>query len=294
MHGDDQATSLTGWTVLVGRPPGRADELLRALRECGARVVHEPMIETEPDLGSLALQDALARLSTGEFRWLALTSAATVRALVAAAEQARATLSVAQGTGVAAVGRRTAAAAERAGLAVDLIADAPGSAAGLLEIWPDADEDAVVLLPRSSRAGPTLPDGLRRKGYQLETVTAYHTRVLPLSPQTTRRLESGEINAVLLTSSSTAEALAAGTPHPWSAQIVTIGWPTTATAIGLGLPVAAVAATPSTAGLIDALAALGHGNPTGHPVARPTAGSTAAPDATATAQPTAPITTIAS
>lgn len=243
---------LAGVRVLVARPAGRADDLVAALRAAGASPVAVPLIATTPMTESPALRAAVADLASGGFDWVAFTSAATVGALAATAHATGAEFRVATRTRVAAVGPATAAALLTAGVPVHLRPDGPGSADALAAAWPTDPARSAVLVPCSDRAAPTLPDALRAAGHRVTVVAAYRTEILPVPNDLARQLASGTVDAALLTSPSTAHALAT-VPLAPGIRLVAIGEPTARAAGADGLPVAAVAAEPSARGLVDAL-----------------------------------------
>jgi uroporphyrinogen-III synthase/uroporphyrinogen III methyltransferase/synthase len=110
-----------------------------------------------------------------------------------------------------------------------------------------------VLLPRSDRARPELPDALRHRGYRVTEVIAYRTVTLPVPAETARALATGGLDAVLLTSPSTAAAVAE-VPVAAGVIVVAIGASTAAAARDAGLAVTATATQPSAPGLVEALA----------------------------------------
>jgi uroporphyrinogen-III synthase len=156
------------------------------------------------------------------------------------------------GTRVAAVGPGTARALRHAGIRVDLMPPEGGSAALLAAAWPTEPPGRTVLLPRSDRAADTLPEALRAAGYRVTAVRAYRTVPLPVPAPVGRELAAGRVDAVLLTSPSTATALA-GTPLPDHLVVIAIGRPTADAAAQHGIAVAAIAHRPTTTGLLDAL-----------------------------------------
>lgn len=243
--------SLAGRTLLV---PGTdaADRLTAAAREHGARVVVAELIRHETVEPTVRLDTALRALGT--FDWLALTSATTVAVLAERAAALGDSLAdLAAGTAVAAVGQATADAAARHGLRPDLVPPGRASAAALLAVWPAGH--GTVLLPRSEIAAPTLPAGLRERGWQVTDVVAYRT--LPATapdPALAALVAAGGVDVVVLTSGSTASAFAAlyGTDAP--ARFCAIGPSTARAAVGAGLPVHAVADHQTTAGLLEAAA----------------------------------------
>ena len=113
-----------------------------------------------------------------------------------------------------------------------------------------------VLLPASALADPTLADGLRRAGWEVEQVAAYTTLTADahdLPPHLERAWVSGGVDAVVLTApSSTRAVLDLLGPPPRGTGLVAIGATTAAATRGLGLPVAAVAPSPTPEGVLQA------------------------------------------
>ncbi len=243
---------LTGWRILIARPAGRGDNLITSVRAAGGSPLHVPLIATMPVTLSAELRTALDALADGDFDWVAVTSAAAVSALEAAARETGLPLRIASSTRIAAVGAATAAALRGAGLPVHLFPETAGSAATLAAAWPVEPPGSRVLVPCSDRAAPTLADALRATGHHVTTVVAYRTEILPVPELLARDLADGRIDAVLLTSPSIVRALA-GTMIAPGTRLVAIGRPTASAARAAGRAPAAVAAEPSAQGLVDAL-----------------------------------------
>ena len=163
---------------------------------------------------------------------------------------------------VAVVGPATARAwTGLTGTSPDLVAR--GSATALLEEPELACSPPVpsaakrVLLPASSLADPALADGLRRAGWEVEQVAAYTTTTTDASdlpPGLARTWATGGVDAVVLTAPSTTRAVLKllGSPPPGT-RLVAIGATTAAAARELGLPVAAIASSPTPEGLLQAV-----------------------------------------
>ncbi|HVH62726.1 MAG TPA: uroporphyrinogen-III synthase [Candidatus Dormibacteraeota bacterium] len=141
--------------VLVTRPAGADDPLVRELESRGYRVIAVPTVLTRPipvDWPDLA-----------QFDWIVVTSPTGVDALPATPAGAR----------WAAVGQATAARLRARGVEADLVpAEANGAALG--EALPET-KDKRVLLVRASQADSDLPAVLRRRGARVEEITAYET-----------------------------------------------------------------------------------------------------------------------
>ncbi|WP_395727000.1 uroporphyrinogen-III synthase [Nakamurella sp.] len=253
-------TPLAGWRVLVPRPADRAADLVGALTAAGAAPEVVELISIQPPADAGALDLAVLALSRGDYAWVAFTSVNAVDSVVSRAA-ALAVAPVPADTRVAAVGPTTAAAVRRAGLRVDLVPPARGSAAALAAVFPHASaadpRPESVLLPRSDLAPDLLPDELTGKGYRVDSVVAYRTVVTPPSPAVAHRLAAGDVDAVLLTSPSTVRALA-GLPIAGRTALGAIGRPTRSAAVDSGREIAFVATEPSSPGLVSALIAYAH------------------------------------
>lgn len=258
---DQAAAPLAGLRVLVPRATEGPDPLVIALHAAGAEPVVVPLIQTVPPEDPTELDDVLLAVESGYYAWVAITSAAAVPVLVDRADETDQVLSeVLSATTVAAVGGSTARALREAGVEVGLVPRGRSSAAALLAAWPPADSvdagERRVLLPLGDLASDTLADGLRAHGWEVDVVTTYRTVPGPApEPETRAAWREGRIDAVLLTSGSTARNLVTMLGAPADGTLVCcIGASTTAEALRAGLPVHAVAEDQTPAGLVAALA----------------------------------------
>ncbi|RHA43752.1 uroporphyrinogen-III synthase [Cellulomonas rhizosphaerae] len=251
--------ALTGWRVLVPRPVAGVSPAVVALAAAGATAEVVPLIETVPPADSSQLDDVLLALGAGWYRWLVLTSAAAVPVLAARADAAGRTLAdLTREVSVAAVGPGTARALRDAGIEVDLTPPTPSTAQSLVAAWPAPRGDRTrVLFPRGDLAAPTLADGLRTRGWQVDDVVAYRTVPASPPPDDVRAAwTDGAIGAALLTSASTVRELVAQLGAPPSGTLLVAIGPTTAAEVHkLGLPLAATATTQTMTGLVEALSA---------------------------------------
>jgi uroporphyrinogen-III synthase len=142
-------------SVLVTRPAGRADLLVRALERMGYRVHAVPTVATEPV--------AFDAQSLGSFDWVVITSAQGVHAMTR----------MPTGPRFAAVGEKTAGALRGRSVQLDHVPPI-ASGASLGETLPDVSGKRVALV-RASAAGSDLPERLRARGAVVEEVTAYRT-----------------------------------------------------------------------------------------------------------------------
>lgn len=251
---------LTGHRVLVPRATEGPDPLVIALVAAGAEPVVVPLIQTLPPDDLTELDDVLLAVQAGYYGWVGLTSTTVVPVLCARAEAAGTDLpQLLAKVRVAAVGGSTARAVRSAGVTVDVVPTGPSSASTLLRVWPPVDgqpEPRRVLLPQGDLAADTLADGLTAFGWPVDTVVAYRTvSGPPPAPAIRTEWENGAIDAVLLTSGSTARGLRQLLgPVPAGTRVIAIGSSTAREAAHLGVPVTAIAAEQSPSGLVTALA----------------------------------------
>lgn len=243
---------LAGRRVLVTRTREQAQGLVDRLHDAGAAVVVVPLITTVP----VADPDAIARVGAEVRdgpapRWVAFTSATAVRLVLGAAG-----IDAIADMLVAVVGPATAAALAAEGRAPELIAgdhDAAGLAAAMLG---RGVAGASVWFPVAEGARSEFAAALRAGG---ATVTEQHIyrSVMPVSaPEQLRAAFEGGIDAITLTSGSTARNLVAAAGArgvPTDTPIVCLGEQTALEARHAGLAVAAVARIASIDGLVDAL-----------------------------------------
>jgi uroporphyrinogen III methyltransferase/synthase len=277
------ARPLFGKRVLITRPTGQAGATAELVRRRGADPVEVPAIRLVPPPDPARVSEAARAL--GAYDVVAFTSENGVsfffRELDAQGRDARAF----GRARVAAIGPGTAAALLARGVRADIVpaefrgealaaailADpevrallAPRSSMGLRPAEPGSAPNPAprprVLVPRALVAREVLADLLRDAGCDVDVVPVYET--LPASPERrddlVQRLEAGAIDAVMLTSSSTADSLA-DLLAPRAADLLrgvvvaSIGPITTATAEKRGLTVAVTATESTTAGLVAAM-----------------------------------------
>jgi uroporphyrinogen III methyltransferase / synthase len=244
---------LAGLTVLVPRARDQAGELSALLRARGAEPLEVPTIEIRPVGSTTVLDQAVEDLAARRFDWVVLTSVngvAAVRARVEALGQDPAVLGKAR---VAAVGPATEAALRDWGLVPDLVPEVATTAA-LGQAFPTGP--GSVLLARADLANPELAVILRDKGWQTTEVVAYHTvPVGTLDPAARHRLDTGEVDWVAFTASSTVEGFLQGYggPPPPGVRVAAIGPVTAGTARSAGIRVATTATEHTIGGLVAAI-----------------------------------------
>lgn len=258
---------LFGKRVLVTRAPEQASTTAQMLTERGARVVLVPTIEIHPAPDPAPLADAIARLAehaSVQAPWdvVAFTSANGVERTWQELHRQQRDLRVLGRSLVAAIGPATAAALEAHGVRADIVAEdfrgeglasairathrrhVPAAATTDGEATEPAASGPRVLLLRALVAREALPEALREAGCHVDVVAVYETK--PASRQAgeelARALDARTIDAVTLTSSSTATNLVA-LLGPRAAdllaktRVASIGPITTETALRLGIRV---------------------------------------------------------
>jgi len=244
---------LAGVTVLVPRARDQASEFSALLRARGAEPLEVPTIEIHPVASTAELDRALQGLAAGHHDWVVLTSVngvAAVRDRAEALGEGQDALAKAR---VAAVGPATEAALRDWGIAPDLVPEVATTAA-LGHAFPPGP--GSVLLARADLANPELAVLLRAKAWQTTEVVAYHTvPVGTLDPAARRRLDTGEVDWVAFTASSTVEGFLRGYggPPPPDVRVAAIGPVTADTARSAGIRVAATATEHTIPGLVAAI-----------------------------------------
>jgi len=251
---------LFGWTVVVPRTREQAAAVTEQLRALGAQPLEIPTIAVEPPRTPAPMERAVRGLVSGRYAWVAFTSANAVKAVWEKLTESGLDARAFAGVRLAAVGDATAAALAEHGLRADLLPSGQQSSEGLLEDWPERDEQLDVLdrvlLPRADIATESLAAGLKARGWAIDDITAYRTvRAAPPPAPVREALKSGRVDAVLFTSSSTVRNLLgiAGKPHE-STIVGVIGPATHQAALDAGLRVDVVAPSASMEALTQALA----------------------------------------
>jgi uroporphyrinogen-III synthase len=239
---------LAGWRVLVPRGGKWGDGVAATLRGYGAVPVIAPLINFAASDDEAGLESALRDLQAGNFDWVVITSATTVDVLLSQS------VTIPEGTKIAAVGETTGAALSLAGYRVDYVPEADNSARGLVKEWPHGDISGRVLIPQSDIAEPTLVSGLTALGLNVQFVSAYRTVGVPVTDHVRADVEDGRIGAILVTSGSVARQIAAQlAPLPTTTIVACIGPRTAYDARAAGLAVDVIAEFRSATSLVEAL-----------------------------------------
>ena len=229
-----------------------AKKLQAELPEC--QIVGAPVTRSRP-VSDPRVSSYLDSLRRGEYSWVVITSARTVKYLQ---QLLTAEPSIRTFPQVAAVGKASSQAANKAGWNVGL--QAGGNATDLARCFanltPSPSRPSRVFLPGSALSKPDLPAALSELGYQVDSCALYTMTPVGECPEVYFHAD-----AVAVTSGSNLRTLAdfgifSSCPTPSARalpRLVCIGKPSAQVAAQLGLEVAAVAPTPDASGLVQAL-----------------------------------------
>lgn len=257
----DALGPLTGRTVLVTRTAEQARDLIEPLEASGARVIACPTIGIVDPLDTEPVRRAVVALDSGDYDWVVFTSTNTVDRFLAAIREHGDVAQTLSHARVAAVGSATQRRLEKQGIHVDVV-PADYRAEGLIEefLARGVDETWRVLIPRAQDAREILPDTLRENGALVDIVFVYRTVAAPLSDECVEALTSSRVDAVTVTSPSTArflcEALEQRGIDPTvvlEGRAVSIGPVSSDELVRRGISVAVEARTSTTAGMVEAI-----------------------------------------
>jgi len=249
---------LSGKRIVVPRAADQAKETASALRDRGAEPILLPMIEIVPPPDLAAFSRAVSELGT--YDWVLFTSGNAVERVRLELERSGRDARAFGSSKVGVVGSKTEAALARLGIKADAVAQefvGEGLGSAILA----RGSVRRVLLLRALRAREALPETLREQGADVTIVPAYETK--PASgacAELRRRLETGDVDAILFTSGSTVGATcdALGSDAAALLRRVAIGsiGPVTSRALeARGLSPTVEAAVYTVEGLLDALEA---------------------------------------
>ena len=238
--------SLVGRSVVITRAKAQSATLAAALAARGACVIEVAVLAiAAPVDGGAALRAAVA--SHRDYDWIVLTSPNGVDAFVDALDGGPCE------TPVAVVGSGTAARLSHHGIAASLIPQR-FVAEGLVESFPAmAATGGRVLVAQAEAARDVVEVGLRAKGWQVTTVTAYRSVAAPVAAADLDA--AGRADAIVFTSASTVEHYVAAAGIDAVPNVVAcIGPVTEAAARSRGIDVTVVASPHTIDGVVEALA----------------------------------------
>jgi uroporphyrinogen III methyltransferase / synthase len=253
---------LFGRRVVVTRARAQAGELSAALEKLGAEVHEFPTIEISPpeDFGSL---DAAIR-DLDSFSLIVFTSVNGVEAFLKRLQYHGLDLrAVPRDMKVAAIGPATAERIVWAGLRVDVVPEEYRAEALIEALQTGSLVGERILIPRAKVAREILPEKLREAGAEVVVPPAYESvPLLEGRQELSLRLQSGEIDCVTFTASSTVENFVGAFGAEEAARLLAqtrvacIGPITADTARKHGLRVDAEAGEYTISGLVEAVTGL--------------------------------------
>ncbi len=244
---------LAGKRVLVTRPKGQAESLVRSLQRLGATASLLPAMRIAPIEDTSVLDAALKSLSS--YDWVVFTSVNGVVAIAQRMDMLQVPRSEISALNIAVIGPKTGSACETLFRRPDLIPQSFVSER-LAEELGDVSGKRFLLL-RADNARPNLRTNLIGKGAWTDEIAAYHA--LPTGEDID--VEQPMPEYITLTSAESARAVASTLERlglDWMSRsfLVCIG-PITADAVAdMGYKVAAVADPYTEEGLINALVGL--------------------------------------
>jgi len=201
---------------MVSRPAGQAHSLASSLRELGADVLIEPVIEIQPPSNWAELDRAIQNVAEGRVSTLVFVSVNGVRVFLDRfAQLAQATKAVEmpklEGVCVIGIGKATCGALSARGieaLAVPGKSDSNSVADFLIDPVNRGGEGGILIV-RADRGSDLLRDRLKESQIEFEQVVAYRSIDREtVSAESIQAMKAGEIDWVTVTSSAIAGSLA--------------------------------------------------------------------------------------
>ncbi len=160
------ATNSPRAAVVVTRAESDDGPLCTHLRTLGLEVLLWPAVSVQPASGN-SLSEALARIE--DFDWIVFASRQAITAVIRFLPRLPASVRV------AAIGRATAQVLRHRGFSVDLMPNEANAASLVNAFAAQGCAGAEILYPASSRALPTITQGLSQLGAKVQQVEAYRT-----------------------------------------------------------------------------------------------------------------------
>ena len=135
-------------------------------------IIHQPLINIEAIWPNKALEAEINRLDY--YDWLFFTSRYTVNFFFEAMEKTGKDARHLAGLRIASVGRVTSAELKLHGIIPEIQATEESSVGLLKDFETNNIPTGKVFIPRSDIGLPVLPDGLRKMGWKVTTVSVYH------------------------------------------------------------------------------------------------------------------------
>jgi uroporphyrinogen III methyltransferase/synthase len=247
---------LFGQRIVITRPAGNSDRAAASLEALGAEVLVAPTVEIGPPRDYGPLDRAISRLE--QFDWLVFTSANGVDSFFDRLENRGRDVRALGNAKIAVIGPGTAEALARYHVIADLVPESFRSEA-LASALAAKARGGRVLLARADRGRAVLREELESLA-EVEQVAVYSNADVEAIPVgVLDRMIGGSVDWITLTSSAITERLHALLPESARARVgasirlASISPVTTATAEGLGWPVAAEASVHTWGGVVEAI-----------------------------------------
>lgn len=236
--------ALSGKRIVVTRPVGQSERLVKSLEEHGAQVIEFPVIKISEAQDYRPLHIALESIHA--YRWLVFTSVNGVNMFFRQMNILKKDIRLLAGLKLAIVGPATGEALKEKGLYVDFIPEKFSTLdllEGLLKI---VGHEEKVLLVGSEIASPVLSDGLKIKGISFDEIIVYRTLENSVgNSDLISMLDSKSVDFITFTSPSTVKSFASiigrNVVENLTAKIVCIGPVTANAATEMGMKVAGFA-----------------------------------------------------
>ena len=248
---------LFGKTIVVTRKGDQAESMIDRLRELGAEPFFFPVIETVEPNDWAPLDEALNHLS--RYEGLIFTSVNGVQFFFKRLKEIQQDIRNLKGVRIFTIGPKTADAVRDLGIHVDVVPENFVAESLIESIGKENINGKRFLIPRATVAREVLPEKLRAMGGQIDVAPAYQTILPSLKSDTlAKRLQSGDIQVLTFTSSSTVKNFLALTgesliPEIKKTRIACIGPITAKTAEDAGLTVDIIPKEYTVSSLLDAI-----------------------------------------
>jgi uroporphyrinogen III methyltransferase/synthase len=248
---------LFGQRILVARPEHQAVRTRAAIGRRGAQAVVRPALTIGPPPDPERLRQAVQEL--GRYDWVVFTSANGVDAVAEVLRSLRRDARAFGSARVAVIGEKTAQALEARGVLADFVAPEYVAESLAERLLDSTQPGSRLLLLRALQAREILPETLAAAGRVVDVVPAYETSAVSGEAlEALGRALDGEVDVVLLTSSSMVAAVAGALGPSAAAKLarvtlVSIGPVTSATCQELGIRVDVEASVHTVDGALDAL-----------------------------------------
>ena len=246
---------LFGKRVLVTRAGHQASTLSQLLADHGAQPIEMPAIDIALVKEPKELDNAI-NILTG-YDWLVFTSVNAIEAFWLRLDKLKLDARALSGVKVAAIGPATAETLRTKGIKTDFIPKIHTNEGLVSALKKEGISGMHFLVPRADIADQAMVEGLEKLGALVDNIAVYTTAPATEAMARARKmLESGEIDIITFTSSSTVSSLAAafdGKIQLKDAKIACIGPKTADTAEKAGLKVDILAEEQTIPGLVEAI-----------------------------------------